>query len=308
MRVRFVELLAGQHTLRLLGRNTPVARFEVQDGFAEVLAGTVHPYSDLRFLSWPAELREKVLLALCAGVEEAEWADPAARTLDLSGRFAFGMQSDSRPWRVRGFTHLQTCDLKIIKHVLGVGSREPEASVAWWARTLGRHIEPREFLSALEAVDCREWMQLERDRDPSANPPIRLYQALSLPAQAECLRILAPLREGFQRAVLEAIRGTAAGPGTRHAHSQEAGEEMMHFLDDRGLLVVARGPADGLSIVSAYDAHSEGEGELGERTLSRWFHQLHTGQRATRKASSPVLFHTPENWRSLARTHGNSSP
>jgi hypothetical protein len=308
MKVRFVELLDGQHTLRLLGRNTPVARFEVEDGFAQVHAGAVHAFTDLQFLLWSAPLREKVLMSLCSHVEEAEWADPKARTLDLAGRFTFGLEQDVRPWRVRGFTRLQTCDLKIIKHVLGVGSRDPESSVAWWEETLGRHIEPGEYLSALEEAGCHEWKQLRLDRDPSVDPPIRLYGPLSNTAQAECVRILAPLREGFQRTVFEAIRSTASGPGARHAHSREPGEEVMHFLDDRGLMVVARGPADGLSLVTAYDAHSEGERTLGARTLERWFHQLQFGKRALRKDVLPALFHTPENWRSLPRTHGNPSP
>ncbi|WP_375767767.1 hypothetical protein NR798_39775 [Archangium gephyra] len=308
MKIRFVELLPEQHALRLLGKKTPVARFEVEDGFAQVLAGSVHAFTDLQFFQWSAPLREKVLTALCAGVEEAQWENEEARTLSLAGRFAVSVESDARPWRVQGFTHLQTCDLKIIKHVLGVGSWDPEASVVWWAKTLGRNIEPGEFLSALEKVGCGEWKQLLQDRDPNANPPIRLYQALSAPARAECVRILAPLREGFQRAVYEALLQTSSGPGARHAHSREAGEDVMHFLDDRGLLVVARGQANNLSLVTAYDAHAEGEHQLGPKTLTRWFNHLQIRQRVTREGQASMLFHTPDNWRSLARTHGKESP
>ncbi len=309
MKVRFLELLPGQHGLRLLAKQTPVARFEVDDGEAQVLAGDVHPFKDLSFLLWSSPLREIMLTALFAGIEEADWADRQARTLNLAGRFVVESNRDVRPWRVLGFTHLQTCDLKIIKHVLGVGSEEPEASVAWWARTLGQSIEPREFLDALEAVGCVEWKRLEDDRDAESDVPIRLYQSLSSRAQAECVRILAPLRESFQRAVYAAIRHTAFEREARHVHLRTSGEEWMYFLDDRGLLVVTRGPAEALSCVTAFDAHVAGEQWLGERTLTRWWNKiLQKERRPTFEARYSTLFHTPENWRSPTRAGGSEKP
>jgi hypothetical protein len=290
MKIRFVGLLPEHQQRIVLADTEPVARFELEaGGDARVLARDIHPYSDLDVRLWRPELRESVFTALCAQVEEAGWADEEKRTLDLASRFTVSSDRDVRPWNVRGFTHLQTCDLKLIKHVLGEGSRDPRKSVEWWSRLLGVSIEPEPLLKELNEVGCVDWQFLRANRDAN-DSPIRLYRSLSRPAQAKCIRLLSPLREAYLRAVHQAILTTSMEQDARHVHLDTAAEETMHFLDDRGLLVIAKGSNSTLTIATSFDAHVDGEDHLGPRTLGL------RRAKALEEGRGHALFHTPQNW------------
>lgn len=295
MEIEFVELSDEARTNRYLRPEAPAAFFLVEGGSsAPVLARDVTAFSDLRFQVWPAPVRCRLLEALCAPVRRCDWASAGRQSLDLAGRFGFGPQRDAPDWHLTGFTHLGTVDLKLVKHVLGRGERDPEQAVAWWSRTLGLKIDAESLLERLTNLGCTAWRRLDADPDAGAWE-IQLYRGLPRTALIGCIKLLSQLRECYMAAVASAVRSVGEIAAARHAHLGTARREEMHLLDDRGLLVVAKGRRKRLSVATAFGCLAGGEAELGPATLRRRW--LKVVQRIRGGGSGTFHIHSPAAWR-----------
>jgi len=292
MRVRFVgltpEALAGSSLTEL----SPVANFEVEDGGrATVLAGKVSPFRDVDFLLWPGRLREPLLLGLCEHVERAGWADEVARQLDLAGRFTVTPDRDEPAWRCLGFTWIQNVDIHVIKHVLGVGDKDPEA-VSRWSRLFGVAIDKDRVLAELERLGCVAWKRLTEEPDPDAERPLSLYAGLSRSSRARCIQTLAPLRERYMMTAHDAMQSTSHMKQARHVHAGSESYTVMDFLDGRGIVVITKGGRAFQSVVSAFPI-LKGSAEtldprLAKARLARVLRRL--------SALPDVRIHSPLTW------------
>lgn len=288
MKVGFLGLTDEVRSPRRLRADDTVAEFALEDGSrATVVAVKASPFSDVQFRHWPADDRAALLQGLLSEVRAAGWADSRARTLDVAGRFAVAPE-DEPVWKVLGFSHLQTVDRKVVKHVLGVGQPDPAASVAWWSKTLDLSIDTDDLLARLDGLGCTAWRALR------AGAVLRsLYADLPRDAFVRCVRLLAPVREGYMEAVRDAVRTAGERATARHAHLLAA-PATMEFLDDRGITVVAKGGAGGLSVATGHVVLAPGESRLGPRTLrSRWVRLV--AEIAARRASFRI--HSPLRWR-----------
>lgn len=294
MRVRFVDLTPEAIAPRALTSATPVASFEVEGhGLATVLAGQVTLFRDVPFLFLAPRTREQFLLGLCSEVRHALWADPQARLLDLARRFLVVPDRDEPTWRILGFSSIQNVDLHLIKHVLGVGRAEP-GGVERWSDLFGMTVNKGGLLEELEKLGCVAWKRLAEEPDPEVERPISLYKELSQMARARCIRLLAPLREHYMELACEVARATAPIRQARHIHLGTEQRAVMHFLDDRGFTVVAKGERMDLSVCTAFSALVGGETALGPLTLRRRLARVLGEAEA---ATGHTKVHSPLAWR-----------
>ncbi|WP_224242892.1 hypothetical protein [Hyalangium gracile] len=293
MKVRFIGLAPEAITHKSLTPATPVAHFEDEHGSeARVLAGQVNPFKDVDFSFWSGRVRETLLVALCEHVRRAEWFDARSRLLDLSRRFEITPDRDEPVWVLRGFTWIQNVDLHLIKHVLGVGGGGAEA-VARWSNLLQIPIAREDILARLEKLNCVAWKRLAEDADPDFERPIALHAGLSRSARAECIRLLAPLRERYMELSCEVVRATGFIKHARHVHLGTEQNTVMHFLDDAGTTVIAKGECQALSVCTAFSALVTGESTLGPKTLkSRWIRIVND----TQAVSGGMKVHSPLAW------------
>ena len=294
MRIQFIELTPEARAAGMLPPDAPAARFSVDGGETRVaLAGRISPFTDVRFRHWPATLRSRVLEALCRNVRTCGLAEDG-ETLDVAGRFEFRPERDEPQWRLQGFGHLATVDLKVIKHVLGVGADDPEHSVGWWSRQLGLTIDAEDLLDRLERMGFTAWQGLRADNDPMVERCIRLYEGVSRGTLVGCMSLLSELRERYMEAVHKVVRDSGQIALARHTHLGTARREVMHLLDDRGILVVAKGSREKSVVATAFDCVVPDERDLGPRSLRRaWIKVV----RQIRAGSGMFRIHSPSRWR-----------
>jgi hypothetical protein len=294
MKVQFKKLTDEALAPRSLLPQTPVALFELEDGTeGTVLAAHVNPFIDIDLVVSSGRVRERLLLALCSEVRQANWEEAGSRTLALHERFVVEPDRDEPHWSVRGFNSIQNVDLHLIKHVLGVGETNP-GSEERWSRLLGISLERKTLLSQLERLGCVEWKRLVTDMDPDVERPISLYRDLSRSVRASCIQLLAPLRERYMELAFETVRATAHLQNARHIHLGSEHFSVMHFLDDAGTTVIAKGGRQELAISTAFSALAENESVLGPATLrKRWARIIHDVD----FLSGSMKVHSPLTWR-----------
>jgi hypothetical protein len=294
MKIRFIRLTPEALSLRSLLPETPVAIFDAEGaGECIVLAAHVNPFSDIDFLYWSARPRELLLQALCAEARHAEWQDQRLRRLALHRRFVVEPNKDEPAWLLQGFTSIQNVDLHLIKHVLGVGVSDAD-DTARWAELLGTPIQRESLLGQLEALGCVEWKRLEEEPEPETERPISLYRKLSVLARASCIRLLATLRERYMELACHAVGATASLQNARHIHLGVEHRSTMHFLDGKGMTVIAKGERMNLAISTAFSALAGGEDSLGPATLrKRWARIINDPD----ALSGNMKVHSPLTWR-----------
>jgi len=290
MRVRFQRLLPDVLLATTPHPGTPAAEYKVSGaGRAQVLLQDVHPFVDLPLHHWPRAEREAALLGLCESVREAPWKGDARHgLLDLATRFSAGPDRDVPSWRVAGFESIGRVDLKVVAHVLGRGEHDPERAVDWWTRRLGVQIDPAVLCKRLSQAGCTAWERVA----PGPGVP-DLYAGVRRLPLARSLRVLAPLREGYMLAVRDAVTRCGELARARHTHMGTAADSLMHFLDDDGLYVVARGDRRGLEVATSFGALAGGEVVLGPLTRrKRWARVVQDLALRPRGAT----IHSPLSW------------
>lgn len=297
MKVRFRALTDAARAGRYLQPREPAAIFDTDDGPREVLAHACHPFKDLRLLIWPPRLRTRALEALLAPATEAP--EDGDGRIDPSRRFGAEPDRDEPHWQVRGFRHLETVDLKLLKHVLGLGERDPQRARAWWADRLGVAYDAEAILRRL-ASEAR--LDLDRFRafvDDDLPDPTAVYRGASRPQRAAALEIPSDLRERFMRATARTVADTGRLAEARHIHFEGSPQHKMVFLDDVGTYVVAKGPREKLAMATGYCALAPGEARVGPATLrARWLRQL----KDIRNDPTSVRIHSPLRWSSPPRS------
>ncbi len=294
MMVRFIRLTPEALKPQSLTPDIPVALFEAEGvGECTVLAGHVSPFKDIDFLHWHPRPRELVLMALCAEVRHANWEDLPSRWLGLHRRFVVEPDKDEPVWLLWGFNSIQNVDLHLVKHILRPGTACAD-DTARWSSLLGIPIQRETLLSQLEALGCVEWKRLTEAPESELERPLFLYRNLSHLARASCIRLLAPLRERYMELAHETVRATASLQGARHVHLGTEHAATMHFLDNKGMTVIAKGERANLAISTAFSALVPGEDSLGPVTLrKRWVRIVNDPA----VLSGNMQVHSPLTWR-----------
>lgn len=291
MKVRFAELTVEAKTPRLLTRATPVARFHREDG-APLLVdlGRVTPFGDVaeRLAVARFEVRLELLYGACEIVNEAPLAQDGR--LDLGGRFAVRSEDADRPgWSLAGFDTVRRVDLKILKHVVGGGEEDPGWARKYWSNRLGIDVDEGAVAATLEAEGCVDW-RAAASGDPDEEAPFSPYHGLGDLAFARCVRALAPLRERWLERVARAVRTTACMETARHAHVGTEAAEVMHFLDDAGVVAIAKGPRSRLHLRTSFGVLRSGEERLSARALRKRYAKAVDGA-----VSAPAI-HVEQRW------------
>ena len=293
MKVRFAAPSPAASAAGIPAVDDVAAWFDGPDARYEVRFGDLCGYQDLNIRFLPPQLRRRAVVAVCQHVRQAPLLAADERgALDLAARFDVVPDRDTHPWRVRGFRHLDTLDVQLVRHVLAVGLPQADDVRAWWRTALDHDFDHPRLLAALDATGARDWRSVDSQRRPFA--VVRLYSGLPPAIRVAGLEALTELRERFAERVRTAIQQAGSFGAACHAHLGEPGDAgELHFMDQRGLYAVAEGPPGHMRLTEAKCINEPGDDVPSPVARGSAFGRLVS--RIVDSGGTHAI-HTPEAW------------